>query len=99
MNNFEDVTNICVTFVKKKLVSLSKCYVSMSKINKKVWEIFEKIIRDLENFTFTLFLNLLFIILAEDSCSRLIGFFSNKKEYLHSFSKQRKKNLRTNNLL
>ncbi len=61
------------------LRSRSKCYVSISKIKKKPWEIFEKIVRDLESFMFTLFLNLLFIIVPEDSSSRLTGFFSKKK--------------------
>ncbi len=85
--------------LEKNLGSLSKCFVSTSKIKKKFWEIFEKIIRDLESFSITLFLNLLFIIVPEDSRGRLTGFFSKKKEYLHSFGKQRKKNLRTHNLL
>ncbi len=58
----------------------------MSKIRKKFWEIFEKIVRDLESFMFVLFLNLLFIIVSEDSSSRLTGFFSKKikRTYIHS---------------
>ncbi len=58
----------------KILGSLSEFNVSMDKIKKKFWEIFEKILRHLESFTFTLFLNLLFIIVPEGSCSRLTGF-------------------------
>ncbi len=62
----------------------------MCKIKKKFWEIFEKIVRNLESFTFTLFLNLLFIIVPEGSSSRLTRFFSKKKEYIHSVSKEKK---------
>ncbi len=61
----------------------------MCKIEKKFWEIFEKIIRHLENFTFTLSL-LLFIIVPVDR-SRLARFFSKKKiTYVHSVSKENK---------
>ncbi len=77
LNNFENViTNIFVTFGE----NLSKCNVSMSKIKKKFWEIFDKIVHDLESFTFMLSLNLLFTIVPEDSSSRwLTGLFSKKK--------------------
>ncbi len=46
----------------KILGSTSKFYVSTRKLRK----IFEKIVRDLESFTFTLFLNSLFIIVSRE---------------------------------
>ncbi len=75
LNNFDNViTNICV--LGNILGSLSKCYVSMNKSKKKF---FKKIVQDLEIFTFTLFINLLLMIVPEDSSGRLSGFFSKKR--------------------
>ncbi len=52
----------------------------MSKIKEIFWGIFEKIVQNLESFTFILFLNLLFIIVPDDSSSRLTIFLLKKKE-------------------
>ncbi len=52
---------------------------SMSQLKKKFWEIFEKIVQNFESFTYTLFLNLLFVIVPEGSSVRLTVFFSKKK--------------------
>ncbi len=62
----------------------------MNKIKKKFWAIIEKIVRNSESFTFTLFLNLLFIIIPEVSSSRLTRIFLKEKKGTYQKAKKKK---------